>query len=371
MLMKVILIAVMALHGLIHLMGFAKAFNLAPMSQLTQPITRFGGGLWLLATALFLFALGFYISGKDSWWIVATAAMVLSQILIIRQWSDARFGTAGNIIILVPVIFAFLNALPGSYYNWYESYVKQRLAVPAKARILSDSSLQNLPATVAKYLRYSGVVGKPVINNFRAVFSGRMKTSLESSWMDIASRQYNFYDDDRARVFYVSSTLYGMPFEGLHRYTGNAATMKIKVASLVEVVDAKGKEMNQGETVTMLNDMCILAPATLISNDIRWETIDSLTVRATFTNRGNTISAVLHFNQKGELVNFVSGDRYLSSDGRTYYLYPWSTPIRDYKDFDGRRVPTYGEAMWFTPDGPFTYANFYITDIEYNNLIFK
>ncbi len=29
--------------------------------------------------------------------------------------------------------------------------------------------------------------------------------------------------------------------------------------------------MNQGETVTMFNDMCVMAPATLIGPDIVWE----------------------------------------------------------------------------------------------------
>ncbi len=46
------LIGLLTLHGLIHLMGFAKAFGYAKLPQLTQPISRESGVLWLLASVL-------------------------------------------------------------------------------------------------------------------------------------------------------------------------------------------------------------------------------------------------------------------------------------------------------------------------------
>ena len=46
--------------------------------------------------------------------------------------------------------------------------------------------------------------------------------------------------------------------------------------------------------------------------------------------------------------------------------YPWSTPVRYYRDFNGRKVPVYGEATWEMPEGDFTYARFVLEEIEYN-----
>jgi hypothetical protein len=192
-----------------------------------------------------------------------------------------------------------------------------------------------------------------------------MRRSPQSDWTDISSQQYDFYGDP-ARLFYIESSLFGVPFNGFHRYVGKNATMQIKIASIVQIVDAKGEKMNQAETVTMFNDMCILAPATLIDKAIQWEPLDSLTVKASFTNQGYTVSAVLSFNQVGELVNFVSRDRFMSADGKTYLNYPWSTPVRDYKDFHGRKVATYGEGIWHTPEGEYSYAKFDLAEIEYN-----
>lgn len=43
---------IVVIHGLIHLMGFAKAFGLAALPALTQPISRAMGVVWLSAAIL-------------------------------------------------------------------------------------------------------------------------------------------------------------------------------------------------------------------------------------------------------------------------------------------------------------------------------
>jgi hypothetical protein len=47
--MKWLLVAFVALHGLIHFMGPAKALGLAELPQLTQPISRTAAAGWALA----------------------------------------------------------------------------------------------------------------------------------------------------------------------------------------------------------------------------------------------------------------------------------------------------------------------------------
>jgi hypothetical protein len=281
--------------------------------------------------------------------------------------------------ILINKIVAIINARPSSFRNTYESEVQKRLHVTPNARVAASSNedgygklsivterdIEHLPQPMQKYLRYVGVIGKPKVHNFRAVFEGDFSRDNGKSWLKVRSQQYNFYDD-RARFYYIESELFGVPFDGLHIYAGNDATMQIKVAGIFKVADAKGPEMTKGETVTMLNDMCMLAPATLIDKSIQWEQIDPSTVKARFTNAGNTITATLYFNEKGEMIDFVSDDRYQSADGKTYVLCRWSTPVKDYKDFGGMRLASYGEARWHTPDGVQPYIRAHIKEVEYN-----
>lgn len=56
----------------------------------------------------------------------------------------------------------------------------------------------------------------------------------------------------------------------------------------------------------------------------------------------------------------------MSADGKTYKSYPWSTPVRNYRDVGGRRVVEYAETVWHTPEGEFSYGRFNLAEIGYN-----
>jgi hypothetical protein len=193
-----------------------------------------------------------------------------------------------------------------------------------------------------------------------------MRMAPGARWMSARATQHNFFDPPRARVFLMEASRYGVPFVALHRYAGATATMQVRAASLFDIVNARGPEMNRSETVTMFNDMCVVAPASLVDANVTWQEIDGHSVRGTFTNAGHTVAAVLSFDAHGDLVNFVSEDRYRSADGRTYERLPWSTPLRDYGDFDGRRVASRGEAVWKQPGGDDVYGRFELEEAEYN-----
>jgi hypothetical protein len=167
-------------------------------------------------------------------------------------------------------------------------------------------------------------------------------------------------------MFYIKARKMGIPAVGLHLYKNETAIMLIKLMGLFTVADARGPEMDQGETVTVFNDMCFMAPGTLISKDIKWEILDMNTVKAHFTNGRITISALLYFDDDGNLVNFSSNDRFETRDGKEYLNYPWSTPVKEYREINGFPMPAKAEAIYQHPEGEFCYAEFEIRDILYN-----
>ncbi len=368
--MKFFLLVIIIVHGLIHLLGFVKAFNLAQVNQLTQNISKPFGVLWVLVAILFIITAVMYFLEKNSWWIVAAPAVIISQILIIFSWSDAKFGTIANLILLIPIVISYAGSQPSSYKNLFKAEVEKGLKRFSVQSILKEDEIKHLPLSVQKYLIYSGAVGKEKIQNVRALFKGGIKPKPDGDFLDFISAQYNFYDEP-TRAFYIESKMYELPFDGVHLYVGPTATMQIKIASLFQVVDAKGTEMNKGETVTMFNDMCFFAASNLIDKNIVWETIDSLTVKARFTNQANTITATLFFNEIGELINFSSDDRYESADGKVYKNFKWTTPCKNYKEINGRKIPTYGEAIWHKPEGEFCYGKFNLVEVDYNVKNFK
>lgn len=99
--MKNYLVILLLIHGLIHLLGFVKAFQIAPVAQLQSPISKHVGIGWLAAFLLFVVA-AITCFLNVAWWILpAIVAVILSTTLIISVWKDAKFGTIANLIILL------------------------------------------------------------------------------------------------------------------------------------------------------------------------------------------------------------------------------------------------------------------------------
>ena len=364
--MKYILIALLILHALIHLMGFAKAFGWAQPAALQTPISRPAGLLWLTTTLLLLASTGLILMARQEWWLPAIVGIVLSQVLIVATWNEAKAGTIVNVLLLLPVVVTALAAAPGGFRATYDHEVAARLRQPpAEIKLLTEADIAHLPAVVRRYLAFVGAVGKPQVWNYRLRFDGGLRNGPADEWMKVVMHQQSFVDPP-ARLFLVESSKFGIPFNAFHRYIGPEATFQVKLASLLTVVDARGPEMNQSETVTMLNDMCLLAPATLIDRRMKWEELDERNVRVTWTNEGNTVSAVLTFDPSGALVNFVSEDRSRTTDGKRFEKLRWSTPVQEWRDFNGRKLPYRAEASWNLPEGEFAYARFEIAEAEYN-----
>ncbi|MHB1140023.1 MAG: DUF6544 family protein, partial [Microthrixaceae bacterium] len=233
--------------------------------------------------------------------------------------------------------------------------------------LVTEADLAHLPPPVAEYVRAVGALGRAHVLGFHAEISGRIRGSADQPWMQWRGEQVNTCEPEPTRVFFMDARMRGVPTDVLHAFVGPHASMQVRVASLIPIVDAHGPEMDRAETVTLLNDLCVLAPAALVDAPIDWTPLDDRHARATLTRAGHTVSALLSFDEHHDLVDFVSDDRFrASADGRTFTQQRWSTPISDYRSFDGRRVASLGTGRWHPEDEPeFDYLEFRLDDITY------
>lgn len=361
--MKIAIAILMVIHGFIHALGFVKAFNLSIVKQLTQPISKIHGIFWLISLVLFLFTAAFFWMGNKYWWLYGFIALVVSQSLIFGFWGDAKYGTIANVIILIACV--------GGYFSWkfYNQYEKDtQLGLQQNAyfdnSLLSESDMEHLPEPVKKYLRYTGSVGKPKVNNFKIEFSGKIRKDETADWMPFTSEQHNFMHTP-TRLFYMEAVMKHLPVAGYHCYLNGKAFMDIRLFSMFKVQYQDGDEMNKAETVTFFNDMCCMAPPTLIDKRINWENIEKNVARATFTNNGITITADLYFNDDGQLINFKSNDRYNADAGKRL---PWATPLKNYKQINGYNLAGSAETIYTYPDKEFCYGTFETVSVRYNDL---
>lgn len=358
--LRILFFLQVALHGAIHLMGFAKAFRFGNIPQLTREIPKPAGVLWLMTALLFIVAGLLFLLKKENWWMMALPAVVLSQALISTNWQDAKFGTVANAVVLVVCVLSIGSWHFARLYRHDVTERKSNVSEPAND-LLTEKDLQHLPLAVQNYLRYVGVLNKPKVYNYRICFRGEMRDKGKD-WFPFTSEQYNFTEPP-TRLFFMKGKMHGVYVPGYHAYKNGEASMQIKLFGMFPVVNEKSPLLGKAETVTIFNDMCLMAPATLIDPTITWEEISDTVVKATFCVKDNRISALLHFNAEAQLVNFVSDDRYAIADRMQYRF---STPVRDYRNFNGYNLPGYGEAIWHYPDGEFAYGRFHTTDVQYN-----
>jgi hypothetical protein len=119
---KYVLVVFLALHGLVHALGFAATWRIGPavavsaMPSLIPGLALGGvpvqvlGVLWLVALIAFAWA-AFGLLNAHTWWrTVAATAAVLSLALCVAWWSDAKAGALIDIGILVLIVVSALPA---------------------------------------------------------------------------------------------------------------------------------------------------------------------------------------------------------------------------------------------------------------------
>ncbi len=111
--MKLLFSALVFLHGLLHLVGFIKAYFSPELFSDLVNISKSMGLFWLLTSVLFLYMSSVLYKSKNKDWVyLAFVTVCLSQFLIHSSWRDAKFGTLFNVIVFLIAILETADKLP-------------------------------------------------------------------------------------------------------------------------------------------------------------------------------------------------------------------------------------------------------------------
>lgn len=264
-------------------------------------------------------------------------------------------------VLVVAVSFIahtiFERAVAAEVKELYNSNVK------GEDKVIRETDLAGLPLCVQKWLKYAQVIGKEKISTVRLKQQGKMRTGQGQPWKPVKAEQY--FTVDKPGFIWKASIKFApmIKIAGRDKYYEGKGNMLIKLLSIITVADAAGKEVDQGTLVRYLAET-VWFPTAALNSYIKWEEIDTNTAKATMSFNGVTATGAFVFNEKGEVVNFIA-ERYMEKDGQ-YSLETWSTPMKDYKEFNGIRIPTKGEVIWKLEEGDFNWYQFEITEVEYN-----
>lgn len=360
--MKYVFSFVLLIHACIHLMGFAKAFYLTDIRQQVLGISKPVGSLWLIGFLLFIVSLVLYITNKK-WFYIGFLAIVLSQILIIIAWQDAKFGTVVNIVILLVGLSAFGN---DQFQNMVNSEIVKLLDIDEiqDSKIITENDLEALPYIVRKWLSTSGVIGHEKTETVYLEQRGQMKTSPEGKWMSFKAKQHFNIND---ASFLWNTIVKAMPLVnmiGRDKLVDGEGEMLIKIAGLIPVVNEKeNPKINSGAMIRFLSEMCWF-PSAGLSDYISWHEMDDNRAKAILTYQDKSVSGIFSFTEDGDLLSFEA-DRYYggSIDAKEE---KWLIQIEDYKIFNGIKIPYKSTVTWKLDTGYFHWLTVEITDIKLN-----
>ena len=235
---------------------------------------------------------------------------------------------------------------------------------PSHPPLVTEEMLAGLPEPAQRYLRYAGVVGRPLVDTVRIRQRCRMRPSPEGMSFRIVAEQW-YSVEPPGFIWDATVPVACIPVvRGRDGYLDGHGLMTIKAGSLIPFVNASGSEMDEASLLRHLSEMAWF-PSAFLRDRVTWEAIDDSTVRVSITDGDLRATGTLEIDAEGRLVAFRAQRHAMV--GKAFELRPWSAPTYAYGEFEGLRLPTSGAAVWTLPDGTeHPYIEVELTDVEYD-----
>lgn len=275
-----------------------------------------------------------------------------------------------TVTLLIVVIFILLIITAAIIANFLFNRKAEKEAAQllnshaeTKHEIVRKEDLAGLPAPVQKWLEYAKIVGKEKIATVRLKQKGYMRTTEDGKWMPVEAEQY-FRVEEPGFIWKANVKMSPLlSLTGLDQYYDGKGRMSIKLLSFIPVVDAKGPEMDESTMLRYLAEMPWF-PTAALSSYIKWEPIDAKSAKAIMSYKGVTASTLFTFNEQGDIVNSIA-KRYKETNGK-FVKEDWGGENKGYREFNGIRIPSKSDIIWYNKTGNFNWFQVEITEIEYN-----
>jgi hypothetical protein len=192
---------------------------------------------------------------------------------------------------------------------------------------------------------------------------GEMRLGPDRPWMPFQAEQrfdgngVNFRWEARVRM---------APFLTAHvvdSFEHGAGGLVARVLGLIPVARARGPETDVAEAMRGLAELPWRPFAFGADGPVTFEVASFDVLRATFDDGRTRATVDLDVGGDGSVLGASAASR-PRLVGKTVVNTAWSGVFRDYRDFDGVRVPSTAEVTWHLPEGPFTYWRGRVTEFR-------
>lgn len=117
---------------------------------------------------------------------------------------------------------------------------------------------------------------------------------------------------------------------------------------------SRGPATDKGEAMRGLAELPWRPFAFGEASPLTWESAGNEELRVCFANARTRAAVLFEVDSAGRVQSALAPDRPRIVDGKVAET-AWSGVFDDYRTFSGIRVPTFAQAAWLLPEGPFTY----------------
>jgi hypothetical protein len=351
-------LAVVVLHGFVHLMGFVAYWPLAEIAGLPYKTTLIGerwavgpSGMRMYSILWFGVGVGLVIGvigllTGQSWWLpVMLIAVFISLIITVLDWSNAFRGAIISLIILVPLLLVLgLRVQPRPF-----------AAFPEQAQELGSVPLPaGLPAPVARY--YRAIAGEKVPLIETAVITGR--GTLRFMGITFPARLRFTHDAGQGYRHYIEATIFGRPLMKVNeRYLDGQARMELPVGTVENEpkVDMAANLGLWGESIWL--------PSIFVTDPrARWEAIDDTSARLIVPFEDGEDTFTVFFDPETGLIRRMEALRYKEAVDTEKTL--WQLDTLAWEEFHGLLIPSRSSVTWADEGGPWLVID--VEDVIYN-----
>ena len=351
-------VAAVIVHGLIHLLGFVAYWPLAEVAELPYKTSLLNGRLILsetgmrwfsvfwLAAAVGLMTAAISLAAEQSWWLpLMLAAVAVSLVITLLDWSNAFRGTIISLVLLVPLlVIVGLRQQPRPFSTFPQT------SQPLQTVAISE----NLPGPVARY--FAAVLGDEVPMVKTAVVTGHGQ--LRFNGITFPHRLRFTYDVNQGYRHYIESTVFGWPLLKVNEhYLDGQGRMELPFG-----VVANEPKIDLAANLGFWGEAIWFPSLYLTDPRVRWEAIDATTARLIVPFGAEEDSFTVYFDPATGLIDQMEAMRYRDAADTEKIL--WQLTPLAWDTYHGVQIPSRSSVTWADEGTPWLVID--LDDVVYN-----
>ena len=274
------------------------------------------------------------------------------------------------VVIVIVVVAAGAAAFAFADKRLHGSFIagaaRIRAAVGTQPdTLVTEQDLKDLPEPMARYLRWSGVLGKKRISAVHLRHSGTFKLERDKPWMPIQGEYYVTTTQPTFAWYGKLRMAPGITAVALDSYANGRGRMLVRLMSAFTITDDKSEQVSHSAFGRCVAELAATAPTFFLDRDrVKYAQTGPDTVRCTVTDGRFSTDADLVVNRDGSLDRIVVM-RYFDRGNGLATLERFTGKSSQPKSYAGIMLGSRMEGSWNLHEGDFHYVSFDVDSVEF------